>query len=118
VLELAGVAPAAEMQARSLLPALQGREWRGREYVYAEHPADGNYEGPYQTMIRSERYKLVHFAGQEYGQLFDLEADPGEIYNRWDDGGLAAVKRELLAALLNWRLKSALQTRDLFQDHR
>lgn len=118
VLELADVKPAAEMQALSLLPALRGEEWRGRDTVFAEHPPDGNYEGPYQTMIRGERFKLVHFAGESYGQLFDLEADPAEIDNRWDDPALAAVKRELLEALLNWRLESTIQTRDLFQDHR
>ena len=108
VLELAGLRPAQEMQAVSLLPALRGEDWRGREYIFAEHPADGNYEGPYQTMIRSERYKLVHFAGQDYGLLFDLEADPGEVDNRWDDDALAEVKRGLLAALLNWRLESTI----------
>ena len=118
LLELAGLTPATDMQAISLLPALRGEDWRGREYVFAAHPADGNYEGPYQTMIRGERYKLVHFAGEEYGLLFDLETDPGEVHNRWDDEALADVKRELLAALLNWRLESTLQTRDLFQDYR
>ena len=118
VLELAGVSPAQNMQAESLLPALTGEAWRGREYVFAEHPADGNYEGAYQTMIRGPRYKLVHFAGEDYGLLFDLEADPAEVENRWDDEALAAVKRELLGHLLDWRLESTLQTRDLFEDHR
>ena len=70
------------------------------------------------TMVRSERYKLVHFLGQDYGQLFDLEADPDEERNLWDDEALAGVKQELLLALLNWRIASTEQTRDLFQDHR
>ena len=70
------------------------------------------------TMVRSERYKLVHFLGQDYGQLFDLDADPGEEDNRWDDEALTDVKGELLLALLNWRIESTEQTRDLFQDHR
>lgn len=118
ILELAGVQPAESVQAQSLLPALQGEAWRGRELVFAEHPADTVYEGPLMTMVRSERYKLVHFLGQDYGQLFDLEADPGEERNRWDDEALAQVKQELLLALLNWRLASTEQTRDLFQDHR
>ena len=118
VLELAGVRPADDMQAASLLPALQGDDWQGREYVYAEHPADGIYEGPYMTMVRSERYKLVHFAGQTYGQLFDLRADPGELNNLWDALELAPVKRELLDALLNWRIESGSQTHNLFRDHR
>ncbi len=118
ILELAGVQPAANMQAQSLLPALEGEAWRGRELVFAEHPADTVYEGPLMTMVRGERYKLVHFLGQDYGQLFDLEDDPDEERNRWDDEALAEVKQELLLALLNWRIASSEQTRDLFQDHR
>ena len=118
ILELAGVEPAANMQAGSLLPALQGEAWSGRDLVFAEHPADGNYEGPYMTMARGERYKLVHFLGEDYGQLFDLESDPGEENNLWDAPELDAVKRQLLGALLNWRVESTDQTRELFQDHR
>ena len=118
VLELAGVEPRADMQARSLLPALEGSDETGRDLVFAEHPPDGVYHGPYMTMIRGERYKLVHFLNQDYGQLFDLEADPGEIENRWDDAALADVKRELLSRLLNWRIESGHATRELFRDYR
>ncbi len=118
VLELAGLQPPAAMQARSLLPALRGEAWSGREYVFAEHPADGVYEGPYMTMVRSARYKLVHFLDQDYGQLFDLETDPGELENRWADAALASIKREMLDALLSWRIESGLRTRNLYQAYR
>lgn len=118
VLDLAGVDKPGDMQAESLLPALHGRENAGRDFVFAEHPPDGVYHGPYQTMIRSARYKLVHFLGQEYGQLFDLEADPGELTNRWDDADLAHVKRELLGRLLDWRIESGHVTKEVFRDHR
>ncbi len=118
VLELAGLSPRQDMQTISLLPALRGEAWPGRDFVYAEHPPDGVYHGPYMTMIRSERWKLVHFLDQDYGQLFDLAADPGELDNLWDDAALADVKRSLLERLLNWRIESGLKTRDLFQEHR
>ena len=55
VLELAGVEPAESMQAQSLLPALRGEPWQGRDLVFAEHPTDGVYEGHFMTMVRSER---------------------------------------------------------------
>ena len=70
------------------------------------------------TMIRSERWKLVHFLDQDYGQLFDLVADPDEVNNLWDDAALADVKRSLLERMLNWRIESGMTTRNLFQDHR
>ena len=118
VLELAGLTPREDMQTISLLPALRGEAWPGRDFVYAEHPPDGVYHGPYMTMIRDERWKLVHFLDQDYGQLFDLAADPGEVDNLWDDAALADVKRSLLERMLNWRIESGLKTRNLFQEHR
>ena len=118
VLELAGVTPPETMQAQSLLPALQGDDWSGRDYVFAEHPADGIYEGPYMTMVRSKRWKLVHFADTDEGQLFDLENDPQEFNNLWDSSQAADQKRELLDVLLNWRVNSGYQTRRLFDEWR
>ena len=50
VLELAGVEPAESVQAQSLLPALRGEPWQGRDLVFAEHPTDGVYEGPFMTI--------------------------------------------------------------------
>lgn len=118
ILELAGITPADTMQTISLLPALQGDDWQGRDYVYAEHPADGIYEGSFMTMIRSNQWKLIHFLGQSYGQLFDLEADPEEINNLWDDEQHADIKHSLLHTLLEWRTESTFNTRNVFQDHR
>ena len=34
-----------------------------------------------------------------FGELYDLEEDPGEIVNRWDDPAYAATKSDLLALL-------------------
>lgn len=118
ILELAGITPPADMQAQSLLPALQGAAWAGRDVVFAEHPPDGIYEGEYMTMVRDHRWKLVHFLNADDGQLFDLEADPGEIHNLWNAPEAAEKKRELLDTLLNWRIESTYQTRDLFSQWR
>ena len=42
--------------------------------------------------------------GASEGLLFDLESDPGEQRNLWDDPGAAGKKQELLDELLKWRL--------------
>lgn len=118
VLELAGVTPPESMQTVSLKPALEGEDWQGRDYVFAEHPADGIYEGPFMTMIRSEKWKLVHFLDQTYGQLFDLENDPNEIHNLWDDTAHSETKQLLLTEMLNWRTQSTFHTRNLYKDYR
>jgi arylsulfatase A-like enzyme len=118
ILDIAGIDRPETMQAESLAPALNGEDWNGRDYVFAEHPADGIYEGAYMTMVRSRDWKLVHFVDQDEGQLFDLKADSDEAHNLWDDPVHADKKRELLAVMLNWRVNSAYQTRHLFRAHR
>ena len=57
-------------------------------------------------MIRTRDWKLVHFLDAEDGQLFDLANDPDEVCNLWNDHGSQAKKRELLDALLTWRIRS------------
>lgn len=118
VLELAGAPVPDSFQTESLVPALTDDEWAGREYVFSEHPPDAHFEGPYMTMIRSQKYKLVHFMGADYGQLFDLEADPEEVHNLWDDVSLKDIKQEMLMEMLNWRTVSTFDTRDVFADYR
>ena len=113
LLELAGVPVPEPMEARSLMPALHGDSWAGRECVFAEHPRDGTLqEAEFMSMVRTQAHKLVHFLGEEYGQLFDLQADPGEVQNLWDDPACRPVKRELGGKLLEWHIGSAAETRD------
>ena len=55
-----------------------------------------DFTGSYGTMIREERYKLVTYHGHELGELFDLESDPWEHNNLWDDPAHVATRFRLL----------------------
>ena len=99
------------MEAISLLPALEGKPFEGREHVFAEQVRDLNYtEGVFQTMIRSKEWKLVHFLDEERGQLFNLRNDPDEFHNLWDDPSHKAVREQLLSELGEWHIRSQLKT--------
>ena len=52
-------------------------------------------------MIRDRRYKLIVHHNRNTGRLYDLQEDPGEFDNRWDDPRLAGVKAELMLASFN-----------------
>jgi arylsulfatase len=111
LLELAEVKPAPTMEARSLLPALKGEAWQPREYVFAEHGRDAILqETEFMTMVRSANWKLVHFVDCPEGQLFDLQNDPDEINNLWEDLAHADKKRQLLDVLRDWRISSDVHT--------
>ncbi|MCJ7737708.1 MAG: DUF4976 domain-containing protein, partial [Anaerolineae bacterium] len=101
-------------EAESLLAALEGDAWQGRDTVYAEHGRDGILrETEFMTMVRSKDWKLVHFVDEPFGQLFDLRHDPAEVRNRWDEPGCAGQRQELLDNLREWRIRSAYRTRDV-----
>ncbi len=114
ILELAGAPVPGWMEARSLLPLLMNAEAaEGRRYVFSEHARDMILTGTaFMTMIRDQHWKLVHFVDSGQGQLFDLLADPKERRNLWDDPAHAAVRRELVDAILRWRIESDIITRD------
>ncbi len=119
ILELAGAPVPESFEAESVLPALEGRDWPGRDYVFCEHSRDMILDATeYMTMVRSRDWKLVHFVDDAHGQLFNLEADPGEVNNLWDEPAHAARKQELLHVLLTWRVHSGYHTRNWNEDHR
>ncbi len=114
-----GLAVPEIFETRSALAALEGRDWAGRDYVYCEQSRDGILrDTEFMTMVRSDAWKLVHFLGETYGQLFDLADDPGELDNKWDDPAAAAVKRQMLDHLLEWRMSSQHHTREFAREHR
>ncbi|PYE54621.1 sulfatase family protein [Deinococcus yavapaiensis] len=46
-------------------------------------------------------FKLVVYPGETFGELYDLQDDPEEHVNRFDDSALAEVKARLLTELLS-----------------
>ena len=93
LLESAGLEIAPEIQGHSLAGSLAGGEAPPRDYVFAESGAV--------KMLRGRRYKLVHYPGQPYGELYDIAVDPNEIHNRYDDARYREVRERLTRDLLD-----------------
>jgi arylsulfatase A-like enzyme len=103
-LDMAGIAVPADMQGRSLRPILehegeQPKEWRkGVYYHYYEYPSWHMVKRHYG--VRNERYKLIHFYNDaDYWELFDMQEDPHELVNRYDDPAYADVRNEMMQLL-------------------
>ncbi|WP_299472633.1 sulfatase-like hydrolase/transferase [uncultured Roseibium sp.] len=115
ILELAGLPVPEDYEAQSLLPALKGDGWTPRERVYCEQAGDIALTGAdFITMVRDDRYKLVHLMGSQEGQLFDLQADPDEMVNLWDCDAHAEIRTKMKEDILNWLIASNHRTRDRF----
>ncbi len=106
---LAGLEYCGKTPAMDALPLALG-EGSGREAVFAEQAADNVFKGTrFATMVRTADWKLVHYLGEEWGELYDLRRDPGEVRNLWNEADYADVKREMLHRLLDWRIRDSLQ---------
>jgi arylsulfatase A-like enzyme len=113
LLELAGCAVPEWFEARSLLPALRGEPFPGREAVYCEQGRDVVFQfSDFVSMLRTPRFKYVGFLGESFGQLFDLADDPHEERDRWSDPALRGIRNDLGDALVDWRMRSAYEARD------
>ncbi|MDU1890312.1 MAG: sulfatase [Dysgonomonas sp.] len=107
MLDLAGVEIPKEMDGtslRSLFHNPKSSKWRKELYYhFFDYPAVGLVRQHYG--IRNERYKLIHWYGKGVGQdagidldnweLYDLEKDPTEMNNIYNNKNHENVKKEL-----------------------
>ena len=104
LLDLAGVEEPDYLQGTSLRPILRGeaggtdhRSFARCEYFDALDPHFTGGSGTFATMHRTRQHKLCVYHGKGVGELFDLEKDPWEHDNLWDDPAHSTVKNQLLA---------------------
>ena len=97
VLDVAGVAIPATMQGLSLKPLFMDNstDWRDALYYhYYEYPGIHMVKRHYG--VRTERYKLIRFYYDiEAWELYDLQKDPKELNNLYDNTDYAEIQAQL-----------------------
>lgn len=100
LLDMAGLSIPSDMQGRSMVPVLNGKQ-RGNLH-------DGLYYHFYENQehrvakhfgIRTDRYKLIYFYELGEWELYDLTKDPSEMSNVYDRSSYAGVRKRLRASL-------------------
>jgi len=102
-LSTAGIPAPGLMQGVDQLPNWTAQAGPARDHVIVE-----NRHEPTLVHLRTyvdERYKLTVYRDHDYGELFDLQQDPGEIDNLWDDPEAAALKARLLHHFMKAELR-------------
>jgi arylsulfatase A-like enzyme len=113
ILDALALDPASHVvEGRSLLPLTRGGDSPGwRDAVVSEldwtfrgarrrlgHPTGQHYA----WMLRTDRWKYVHWTSGHRPQLFDLAADPEEFHDLGADAAYAPVREALRGRLLAW----------------
>ena len=96
-LDIAGAAIPDDMQGRSLVPLLRGEtpsDWRKSIYYhYFEYPSVhmvARHNG-----IRTDRYKLIRYYQFDEWEFYDLQNDPDERVNEYNNPKYAATIEQL-----------------------
>jgi arylsulfatase A-like enzyme len=77
--------------------------WNGSADTARDHVLVENRHNPTTVHLRTyvnHRHKLTVYRNQPYGELFDLEADPQEVHNLWDEPAAAGIKARLMHAFV------------------
>jgi arylsulfatase len=99
LLNLGGVDVPAWVDAPSLWHLLTGSRapQEHRDFVRCEYyNALDMKDNTFATMYRNARYKLVVYHGHGLGELYDLQNDPDEFHNLWDDEAHQTIKMDLM----------------------
>jgi arylsulfatase A-like enzyme len=99
------------LEGRSLLPLLRGESRNGAAPCSASSTGlsgpcaagsacrPGNHRG---FMVRTERWKYIHWTSGIRPQLYDLAADPEEFFDLGEDPALEDVRVMMRERLLDW----------------
>ncbi len=103
VLDRAAVAPANGMQGMSLAPLAADPGLATRDALLIEEEAHrvAGWLG-IRSRVRSvvtTRHRLSAYQGIDWGELYDLQEDPFELHNLWDEPGAARLRAELTERL-------------------
>lgn len=96
VCDLAGIGIPETIGGRSLAPVLRGQ-------ATSVYPHVCGYFRDFQRMIRTDRWKLIHYPHLDKCQLFDLSSDPFELKDLSAEPACRAVVADLKAKLEAWQ---------------
>ena len=99
LMEVCGIEQPKYMQGKSLWPIISGSAKPDFHKPYIRSEFFDALNQPYHsraTMLRDERYKLVTYHGIGLGELYDLDQDPGEFDNLWDDQDHSEMKQQMI----------------------
>lgn len=111
ILARAGVSAPNGSQGKALFDTLGAGLPTGRDAVLIEENQQRAYMG-FETAVRArtlvtERHRLTMFQEGDWGELYDLEHDPLELVNLWEDAAAEGLKSTLVQRLVRALIEHA-----------
>ena len=114
IIERAGLKPYWGIQGKSLINALEDPARQVRDNLLIEFQDNKTRMGfpapPFGRTVIGPKYKLSIYKDEDWGELYDLEADPDETNNLWDESESGSVKRKMLEALVREMMEAVDQS--------
>lgn len=92
---------------RAMTGVSQQGVWTGKAALARDHAICEFRHTPttiHQKTYVNERYKITVYANQSYGEIFDLQEDPGETNNLWSNPEYKGLKDDLLLKYISAEL--------------
>ncbi|WP_230413189.1 sulfatase family protein [Paraburkholderia antibiotica] len=103
ILDRAGVTRFNGMQGECMLPVMLGRKESVRENLLLEEENQRvilGFQGRTRCRtLMNRRYRLTIYDGVQWGELYDLQEDPLEFRNCWDDSAYAGTRAAMMESL-------------------
>lgn len=100
ILEIAGIKKPWDMQGISFVKSLKKPDKEHRKAVYYHYYENGEHAVSPHFGVRDERYKLIRFYKRVGAwELYDLQRDPDELQNVYDDPAYQKVVRKMKSKL-------------------
>jgi len=98
--EIAGITLPHKPDGKSLMPILQSKNAKGRDFIFTEYYAKQEWITPIRSIrTRDWKYNLYQKWGEE---LYNLRNDPIELHNLAGDEAFKDKKHELRSKLQEW----------------
>ena len=111
VLARAGVNPYNGMQGHDLLPLMKGECESVRDALLIEEEGQrvmfGFDRRTRMRTLQTPRWRLSVYEAADWGELYDLDRDPDECHNLWEDAAHSPVRQSLMHELLRQLIRSA-----------
>ena len=99
-LDAAAVAIPADMQGKSILPLLTGKNIKGREAMYYHYYENGEHSVSPHFGVQTKSYKLIRFYKRVNSwELYNLQKDPHDMHNLYGKKGYEKITQQLKSQL-------------------